>query len=1227
MNTDLLNYFNDDALAASVWQGKYAQKDEQTPDDMHRRLARRFASFKEQKSNNPNLSNYGKARDPLTEEKIYSLFKDFKYVVPQGSVMSVIGSEKVASASNCFVVGQPYDSYSGIMKKDEELAQLMKRRGGVGIDISTLRPSNTPVTNAAGTSTGAVSFMERFSNTTREVAQNGRRGALMISIDVRHPDVMDFVTIKQDPTKVTGANVSVQIRDDFMKAVKSDSHYYLRWPCDAKAIEKVSHDFNVLYKHEDDNGNEVYMKKIKARELWNEIIRCAHASAEPGLMFLDKHWDYSPDTVYPLYKGVTTNPSLRHDTLIQTDLGAFTIKELAEKDGLTIVKNIKNEWQAGKVFLSGKNKDLYKITFTNGYSVYCTAEHKWPILNTEKKLFNLSTGEVLKKRTDELTLGGDKIPVLFRPNFEGNVSCQLTNDDGFISGYYLGHGEKSECSDGNWQYGFVVSEKELNCCGTRLNSIISNKKVKNTISNFNQDHESKEHSIYVSEQGFVDYCDSLSLLKDKSLGVPKIIWSSGSEYIKGFIDGLFSSDGSVWDNKDLKNSKITLVSSSHQIVIDVQKILNFFGIISNIEYQKTEDEFEHWSLVISGIQARKFAQCFTLTSNYKQVKLQNILNFENTYEDNEEYLVIKNVENTHIKEDVYDITVYDETHTFQGEFGVTGNCGEIFMQEYDACRLLAINLFSFVQNPFTPEARFDYELFFKYSYEMQILADILVELELEQIDKIINKIKSDPEPEDVKAVELALWTKIKQTAANSRRTGSGFTALGDMLAALNLKYDGDDSLNVIDKVMRTKFEGELNASIDMAITQSPFTGWDASLEYELDGEKIVKGKNEFYEQLYLEFPELAQKMVKFGRRNVNWSTVAPTGSVSILTQTTSGLEPIFMVMYKRRKKINPSDENSRVDFIDQNGDKWQEYAVLHPKFIDWYFKYCENSLIPFDDLKQCKNYLENSLTVNEIEKLVEMSPWNGSTANDIDWVGRVKIQGIIQKYITHSISSTINLPNNVSTEEVSTIYLKSWENNLKGVTVYRDGCRSGVLISNETPSTSNKFDYKDAIKRPQQLPCTIDTVTIQKQKFTVLVGLLDGKPYEVFVIPSTIMKDYNSGFISKKGKGVYTLTCSMDQEISILKDLTASMTDEQETITRLVSTSLRHGANVKFICEQLLKTKGELNSFSKAIARVLKKHIPDGEVSTMTCENCGSHNLVFEEGCQKCYSCGNSKCS
>jgi ribonucleoside-diphosphate reductase alpha chain len=833
-------YFNGDELAASVWEGKYAAEGENNPDDMHRRMAKEFARIEESYLENDrfidqpieivavkhsNLSNYGKSRSFLTEERIYGLFKNFKYIVPQGSIMSMLGVDKIGSLSNCFVIGQPEDSYGGILQKDEQLVQLMKRRGGVGIDISTLRPSGTDVTNAAKTSTGAASFMERFSNSTREVAQGGRRGALMITIDVRHPDVFEFVNIKKDRTKVTGANISVMLRDDFMEAVKNDEDYILRFPCDA------------------DIADADVVKTVKAKELYDSIVENAWENAEPGQMFIDKHWNYSPDGAYEQYRGVTTNP-----------------------------------------------------------------------------------------------------------------------------------------------------------------------------------------------------------------------------------------------------------------------------------------------------------------------------------------------------------------------------CGEIFMQPYDACRLMAINLLSFVENPYTDEAYVDWVKLYEVAYEQQRLADDLVDLELEHISRILAKIHSDEESDEVKRTEIELWEKVYDVASAGRRTGCGFTALGDMLAAVGVSYDSQQGCDYIEKVMHTKMEAELDCTIDLAILRGSFEGWDKNVEYP-DTDKLCG--NKFYEMLYDEFPHQTQRMIYYGRRNVSWSTVAPTGSVSILTQTTSGLEPLFAPYYMRRKKVNPGEEGVRVDFVDQNGDNWMEYPVLHPQFIEW----CKEH-----EPDATKDVLE-SLTKAQLDSLFEESPWYNSCAPDINWKKRVDVQAIIQKYTSHSISSTINLPNDVTKEEVAEIYIHSYDKGLKGVTVYRDGCRTGVLVtdSNESKET---FEYNDAPKRPTCLPVEIHTTVSKGIKWNVIVGILDSKPYEVFAIPH--FTNETELELCKIKRGRYDL---LKDGNTYSEDITSHITDEQDVLTRMVSTALRHGADITFIVEQLNKSHGDITSFSKAIARTLKKYIDEKKmVSRAACTECGSSNLVFEEGCLMCKDCGSSKC-
>jgi ribonucleoside-diphosphate reductase alpha chain len=862
MDEKLLRYFNGDDFAAGVWKKKYAQEGETTPDDMHMRMAKQFARIEAKYAESPignfanaKLSSYGQSRKQLDANKIYNLFKDFKYIIPQGSIMSQLGSKSIGSLSNCFVIGQPEDSYGGIFQKDQEQAQLMKRRGGVGQDISTLRPAKVATSNAAKSSTGPVSFMHRFSNTTREVAQDGRRGALMLSMHINHPDVLEFIKVKRNDTEVTGANISIKLTDEFMEAVDNDDRFVLRWPIDfyeknpsfkvSLETNKHSAELNKLYPVISQEETLGYTKVIKAKEYWNELIESAHGYAEPGLMFESNHHNYSPDGVYPQFKGVTTNP-----------------------------------------------------------------------------------------------------------------------------------------------------------------------------------------------------------------------------------------------------------------------------------------------------------------------------------------------------------------------------CGEIFMQPYDACRLIAVNFFSFVLDPFTPEASFDWEKFYQVNYEAMRLSDDLIDLEMEHISRIIRKIDSDPESFDVKRTEKELWEKVYKTAKASRRTGLGFTALGDTLAALGVGYDSDEGMVFIKAIMQTKLRSEFDCSIDMAIIRGPFEGWDPKLEMQtkMDSRGVpVYGKNDFYDMLLEEFPTLAKRMYEHGRRNVSLSTIAPTGSLSIIAKAikysnlSSGMEPTFMPYYMRRKKINPNDEGVRVDFTDVNGDTWQEYPIVMGAFKDW--------------LEMIQSIPVEDLSSEQMQGLFEQSPWFGSTANDIDWTKRVEVQALLQKYITHSISSTVNLPKDVAKSEVGKIYMEAWKQGLKGITVYRDGSRSGVLVKND-----NTFEQKDAIKRPKELKAETHTTICRGEQYTIIVGLLEGKPYEVFV-DNSVNKYATEGRIFKQARGKYIFK-NGGPPIDILNFMNA----EEEAITRLVSASLRHGADIKFIVEQLQKTGGDMFSFTKGVARVLKKYIPDGALSTVHCLECGSENVIFQEGCQMCKDCGSSKC-
>jgi len=831
-----IEYFNGDELAATTWMNKYAMTDndgefvESSPDDMHNRMAKEFARIENDytlrydlNGGTKFLSEYGQQRGPLTEEKIYNLFKRFGYIIPQGSVMSSLGNHyKLASLSNCIVVPEMHDSYGGVFYTDQQLAQLFKRRCGVGVDISNLRPSGSKVSNAAGSTSGAVSFMNRFSNTTREVAQNGRRGALMLSMDIAHPDVEDFITIKQDLQKVTGANISIRLSDEFMKAVENNKQYTHRWPIDSV--------------------NPKFTKTIKAKELWDTIIKCAHNTAEPGLIFWDRqHW-YSTSSVYPGYKNTSTNP-----------------------------------------------------------------------------------------------------------------------------------------------------------------------------------------------------------------------------------------------------------------------------------------------------------------------------------------------------------------------------CSEIAMQGGDSCRLIAINLFKFVENPFTKEAKFNMDNFYRATYEGQRLMDDLVDLETEAISRILKKVEEDDEPENIKGVEKETWELLLKTGKEGRRTGLGFTALADMVAALGMAIDSDTAIAKVEEIMKEKCRAEFDSSIDMSLERGSFVGFDAKIEK----------TSEFVQMLEKELPEVYNRMMEHGRRNISISTVAPTGTLSMLAQTSSGIEPVFMTHYKRRRKLNEQDREAKVDFIDDSGDKWQEFTVYHHNLKTWM------------DITG--------------ETDITKSPYAGSTAPEIDWNKRVEMQAVVQKYVTHSISSTINLPNDVSLEKVSAIYMDSWKQGLKGITVYRDGSRSGVLVAvdDKKDSVLENTEFKEtrAPSRPKKLDAKVVRFQNNKEKWIAVVGLMNGRPYEiftgktedVFVVPQAV--EYGWVIKTKKedGRTQYDFQYEDREGYKItMGGLSRSFDKEFWNYAKLISGVLRHGMPLHYVVDLIGKMNlydDNINTWKSGVVRALKTFIPNGtKVSDNICGECGDEGLVYEEGCLKCMSCGYSKC-
>jgi len=868
----LLLYFRLDTLAAVVWFQKYADKDggEVTPDDMHMRLAQAFSSIEEsniieekktikahKKEYIEALSSYYVERKHLEDADIFASMHEFAHIIPQGSIMAVLGTETLGSISNCIVIDSPYDSYSGIFKSDQELAQLMKMRCGVGMDITTLRPEGSTVNNFAKTSSGAVSFMDRFSNTTREVSQGSRRGALMISIDISHPDIEQFIHIKQDLTRVTGANISVKVSDTFMEAVLADKEYCLRWPKDinVREVRGENEELDKLYtatQRKGGNKKSIRMHRwVKARTIWDSLIKAAHTSAEPGILFWDAIKFADPAGVYSQYQAISTNP-----------------------------------------------------------------------------------------------------------------------------------------------------------------------------------------------------------------------------------------------------------------------------------------------------------------------------------------------------------------------------CGEIPLPANDSCRLIALNLFGFVTKPFK-DGGFDLDKFYSVVYDAMRMSDNVVDLELLRIRDIIDKISLDDIPEDLKNIEKNVWEKLYTAGADGRRTGLGFTGLGDTLAAIGkrgLRYGSQEALDFIKEVMKTKLRAELDCTIDMAVLRGPFKGWDPDREFlEIDGK--LHGMNSFYQMLCDEFPKQAARMFKYGRRNVSWSTVAPTGSLSMLAQVTAGIEPLFSAFYKRRKKLTVDAVD--YDFVDDNGDKWTEHYVIHPKFKWW----IENVFL--NNGKFVARTDVNKWDEELLQKAFEASPWFMSTAEFLYAEERIETQAMVQRYTTHSISSTVNLPKTVSIQKVNDIYIDGWKAGLKGITVYRDGSRDGVLITTDAQKRDyQKFMYNNSIKRPPVVEGIAFTTISKGDRFSVFVGIMDGIPYELFAYKGGTKE--GNGEIVKVGKGDYQFVG--DDEDSRHRIITGKMTDEQEIITRLISGSLRHGRNIIYIVEDLLKTSGDMFGFNSAIARILKTFIPDGISKGTKCPQCGDDNVVYEEGCKKCNSCGWGAC-
>jgi len=827
------DYFNGDALAANVWSNKYGLKDsdgnlyEATPDAMHRRLAREIARIEKKYPN------------PLSEEELYDLFKNFRYIIPQGSPMAGIGNDfQVSSLSNCFVIGldKHADSYGGILRVDQEQVQLMKRRGGVGHDLSHIRPTGSPVKNTALSSTGIVPFMERYSNSTREVAQDGRRGALMLSISVKHPDAECFIDAKMDQGKVTGANISVKLDDEFMQCVIQNKPYTQQFPIDSP--------------------EPLITKKIDARKLWNKVIHNAWKSAEPGVLF----WD-------------------------------------------------------------------------------------------------------------------------------------------------------------------TITRESLPDC----------------------------------------YAD---------LG-------------------------------------------------------------------------------------------------YKTVS--------------------------------------------------TNPCGEIPLCPYDSCRLLAINLFGYVEKPFTKEASFNSELFTKHAHYAQRIMDDIIDLEVEKIDGILDKIGCDPEDAETKSIESTLWERIKEKTLGGRRTGIGITAEGDMLAALGSRYGSEEAINFSTEVHKLLAIEVYRSSVTLGKERGAFPIFDSKREKD----------NPFINRIKEAAPNVYEEMLKYGRRNIAMLTIAPTGSVSICSQTTSGIEPAFLIHYTRRRKVNPNDKNVNITFVDEVGDAWEEYNVLHPKFEAWL-------KVNGFDVDEVKAYDEK-----KIKKLIKESPYHKATSKDIDWVSKVRMQGAIQKWVDHSISVTVNVPSDITENLISKIYQTAWESGCKGMTIYREGSRSGVLVSAKKEKRPDNFEFTEhnAPPRPAKLEAEIVRFQNDHEKWVAVLGLMNDKPYEIFTgkaegffVPNWVTKGYVYKTKMDGGKSRYDFQFQDKEGYKItMEGLSRQFNKEYWNYAKLISGILRHGMPLPFVVDligSLILESETINTWKNGVVRTLKKYIPDGtKVNKETCPDCEkSGSLIYKEGCLTCTNCGYSKC-
>lgn len=1119
-------YFAGDELVASTWINKYCLKDkdgrffEKTPTDMHIRLAKEFARIDKEK--------YGEEFEPWYTKYLGAMSR-FSRIVPQGSPMSAIGNPfQIMSASNCVVVDDPHDSIDGIMKSASQLAQLYKRRAGVGIDVSPLRPRGFFVNNAARATTGPISFMELFSFLTNKIAQEGRRGALMMTMSVHHPDIEEFASCKSDQNKITGANISVKLTDEFLNAVESNTDYEQRWPCE---------------------GEPKFRRMVNARSVWKTIIKYATLTADPGLMFWDRITKRLPAHMYSFFKTLTTNPCMPSWATVITKDGIRTIKDIKIGDVIWSGSKwtaVTNKWQSGI-------KDVYRYR-TNAGVFYGTENHRIVQNGSKVEVGHASSIDISKA-------------LIEMPSAFNNLDV--------LNGIIIGDGTYHKAS----------------------NSIYINVGAKDLI-----DYKNNHLMEYVSRithhggVAFEQWWVKDNLIDDNNMDilpkriVPDKYFYGSFEQIRGFLRGLFSANGCVHE----KYNRITLKSTSSKLIEQVQQMLSALGIASYITTNKSKDvEFENGcfncreSYDINITKDRnRFRDLVGFIHEYKNNALNKICETACSNKEKLSY-EIKSCDFVS-NEPVFDITVDCAEHTFWSGGHLVSNCGEIPLSN-DSCRLISINLLGYVRNAFRPEAYFDLAAFKGDVALATRMCDNLVDLELELVSKIISVSESQ--------IEKELWSKLKESAERGRRIGLGTHGEADMLAQLSIKFDSERALKLAKVISEAYRNSSYMASVELAKQRGPFP--DFSWDVEKDNEYIR------------ELPDdVLEEMSKHGRRNISLLTRAPTGTVSMMSKCgefdsfniSSGGEPVFRNTYSRRKRVNPSDVGVRVDHVDSLGESWMQFEIYHGNVLNW-------ASVAVEDGK-----------FKSIDEAIKNLPDFFVTSDKIDWQFRVDMQGVWSNAIDHSISSTINLPRGTSEEVVGNIYLRAWKSGLKGITVYVEGSKGGVLISKEEMRPS-AIKRQEAPKRPNELPCDIHRVTYKGKHWLAAVGRLGSEPYEMFACEDTgdIGKGVQNGLLIKKARGRYALTTDEGSIHNIA-------VPEFGWATRLISTSLRHGVPIDYIVEQLNK-EGTVADLNRVLARVLKKYIKDGKVRTSaTCPECSSSNLIWQEGCMSCGDCSYRKC-